>query len=59
MSDYSGDDIVIEEMPQGCVIIGKNGTVVISSYHDALAVIASLQLMLEVQSGFIGEKDDL
>jgi hypothetical protein len=47
MSDYSGDDIVIEEMPQGCVITGNKGTVVISSIQDAVAVIASLQFMLE------------
>ena len=51
MSDYSGDDIDIEEMPSRCVITGKNGTVVISSTQDALAVIASLQLMLKGQLG--------
>lgn len=51
MSDYSGDDITIEEMPQGCVINSSTGEVVIASTRDALAVIKSLKLMLEVQLG--------
>ena len=49
--DYSGDDITIEEMPQGCVISSEKGTVVISSIRDTLAVIKSLKLMLEVKLG--------
>ena len=44
MNNYSGDDIVIEEMPQGCVITGEKGTVVINSSADAIAVIKSLKL---------------
>ena len=55
MSDYSGDDITIEEMPQGCVISSPTGYVVISSTSDAVAVIKSLKLMLEVQ---FGEKNE-
>lgn len=52
--DYEGDNICIEEMPQGCVIspVGQFGvSVVISSTHDALAVIASLRKMLAIQLG--------
>lgn len=56
MSEYSGDDIVIEEMPQGCVITGANGQVTISSQADAQAVIKSLQLMLSIQLGEEGDK---
>lgn len=59
MSDYYGDDIVIEEMPQGCVIsaVGKDGNkwaeynIVVSSAKDAKALIDSLERMLEVQLG--------
>lgn len=45
--DYEGDNIAIEEMPQGCIINHKNGEVIISSTKDALAVIASLTKMLQ------------
>ena len=48
---YNGDDVVLEEMPQGCVVSGKDGYVVISSTSDALAVIESLQKMLKIQLG--------
>ena len=50
---YEGDDIIIEEMPQGCVITNyRSGkTVMIISTQDALAVIESLQRMLKVQLG--------
>ena len=54
MNNYSGDDIVIEEMPQGCVITSEKGTVVISSTADALAVIESLKLMLK----YLGYKEE-
>lgn len=47
MADYSGDDITIEEMPQGCVISGKHGYVIVSSTMDALALMKSLKDMLE------------
>ena len=48
---YEGDNIYIEEMPQGCVItsVDGRGTVVISSTYDALKVIESLQKMLNIQ----------
>lgn len=51
---YEGDDIIIEEMPQGCVISSPtlwNVYVTVSSTKDALALIASLQKMLEIQLG--------
>jgi hypothetical protein len=50
MSDYSGDDITIEEMPQGCVISGRGGTIVVASINDAEALIDSLERMLETLS---------
>lgn len=51
---YEGDDIVIEEMPQGCVLTQISFTgrgITIASTRDALAVIESLQRMLKVQLG--------
>lgn len=59
MSDYCGDSIIIEEMPQGCVIsaVGKDGNkwmgynIVVASAKDAKALIDSLERMLEVQLG--------
>ena len=51
--DYVGDDIAIEEMPQGCIIANKQGKfVIIASISDALAVIESLERMIEIQQGF-------
>lgn len=55
---YEGDDIYIEEMPQGCFITqvnGKGETVRISSMHDALEVIKSLQKMIQIQYGELDE----
>lgn len=51
---YEGDDIAIEEMPQGCIIssIGEERVhqyVQISSKRDALAIIDSLQRMIAIQ----------
>jgi len=57
MVNYDGDDIAIEEMPQGCVISqGAWGglhtdVVIIASTRDALAVIASLKKMIRIQLG--------
>lgn len=50
---YRGDDIIIEEMPQGCVVTGITGqhTIVIYSYQDAKALIDSLQKMINIQFG--------
>lgn len=49
--NYEGDDIKIEEMPQGCIISNmQDKFVIISSTNDALAVIESLERMLEIQS---------
>lgn len=53
---YYGDDITIEEMPQGCVIssIGDDRVhqyVVVASTRDALELIASLEKMIRVQIG--------
>lgn len=49
---YEGDDIIIEEMPQGCVLTNYRGRgVTIASTRDALAVIESLQRMLKIQLG--------
>lgn len=51
---YEGDDIYIEEMPNGCFISQVNGrgeTVLISSMADAIAIIASLQKMIKIQYG--------
>ena len=42
---YEGDDIIIEEMPQGCVLTQVSHTgrgITIASTQDALAVIESL-----------------
>lgn len=49
MSDYVGDTIEIEEMPQGCVIhsLTSQDDVVVSSPKDALALIESLVRMLK------------
>jgi len=57
MIDYEGDDIMISEMPQGCVIMGygDRNTITVSSQRDALALIASLQKMLQIQ---FGEEND-
>ncbi len=54
---YEGDDIIIEEMPQGCVLSNYQGLgdVTIASTRDALAVIASLRKMLKIQ---LGEEDE-
>ena len=55
---YEGDDIYIEEMPQGCIISqvnGLGGSVRISSSYDALKVIESLQKMLKIQYGDLDE----
>ncbi len=49
---YEGDDIDIEEMPQGCIISSSrewDRYVQISSKRDALAVIDSLQRMIAIQ----------
>lgn len=54
---YEGDNITIEEMPQGCVISQESldgfyeDCVVITSTRDALAVIASLEKMIRIQLG--------
>ena len=47
MIDYSGDDIVFEEMPQGCFIYGKDGQVLIASLKDATALRDSLNKSIE------------
>lgn len=55
MSDYEGDDIQIEEMPQGCVIsfyytanyTGRWVSVTIGSNRDILALISSLTRLLQ------------
>lgn len=55
---YEGDDIYIEEMPQGCFITqvnGKGESVRISSMYDALKVIESLQKMIKIQYGDLDE----
>lgn len=54
---YSGDEIIIEEMPQGCMVTGITGqhTIIIYSYQDAKALIDSLQKMINIQ---FGEKHD-
>jgi hypothetical protein len=52
--DYAGDNIVIQEMPQGCIISKIEEetqtwawpTVQVASTKDALALIASLTKML-------------
>ena len=49
---YEGDDITIEEMPQGCIIMSNNDvhqSVVIASTKDALAVMESLAKMISIQ----------
>lgn len=45
---YDGHDILIEEMPNGCVISNKHGEVTVATTQDALALIASLTKMLQV-----------
>lgn len=51
--DYDGDQIQIEEMPQGCILYQtsdgghRTSEIIISSRDDALAVIESLQRMIE------------
>lgn len=58
MVDYVGDEIFLDEMPQGCVITSLTndtpGQVTVASPKDAIAVIESLKKMLLVQFG-IGE----
>ena len=52
--DYDGDDIKIDEMPQGCIIYPKGDSrnyILIASFSDALAVIQSLSKMLIIQFG--------
>ena len=51
MINYEGDNILIEEMPQGCVLSQhiSGHEVVISSLQDALAVIESLTRMIKIQ----------
>ena len=46
---FEGDEITIEEMPQGCVITDKalDKTIVISSIKDAEIVTLSLLRMIE------------
>ena len=46
---FEGDEIIVEEMPQGCVITNKvsDKTIVISSVRDAKMVILSLLRMIE------------
>ena len=56
MFAYEGDDITIEEMPQGCVIAnvqddGITQQVVIASTRDAIALILSLTKMVNIQMG--------
>jgi hypothetical protein len=46
MVNYNGDDITIEEMPQGCVINSKGGEVIVSSIKDALALLESLTRLI-------------
>lgn len=50
MADLIGDEISIEEMPQGCIITqtGKMESIIISSEHDALMVIQSLRKMIGI-----------
>lgn len=61
MIDYSGDEIMFEETPQGCVIHHKlettnefdglpeiDVTIIISSKKDALALRDSLNKMIEL-----------
>lgn len=63
MVDYNGDNIMIEEMPQGCFIHEKTtpevsnefdslpeieSTVRVSSVKDAKALIESLSRMIEI-----------
>lgn len=52
-SMYVGDDIIIEELPTGCVIHQKktnklelSGTAIVSSREDALQLIESLGRMV-------------
>lgn len=56
---YEGDNICIEEMPQGCIISSMDldkkpwleFSITVSSTRDALALIDSLQRMIEIQKG--------
>lgn len=61
---YSGEEILIEEMPQGCIItpIMRTGdseieyivvgdSIRISSKQDAIELIESLERMLKIQYG--------
>lgn len=52
MIDYAGDDILIEEMPQGCVVTyqkfdGSTVEIVISSFNAAIALRKSLRKLIE------------
>lgn len=46
-----GRELVIEEMPQGCFIGNPNtgNVILVSSYEDAVAIIKSLNKMIEIQ----------
>lgn len=51
---YKGDDIIIEEMPQGCVVVCKSDPyiyITVSSLQDAMELIESLERMLKIQHG--------
>lgn len=49
MADLTGDEIRIEEMPQGCIITQIGGDyIVVSSPKDALMLISSLSKMVAV-----------
>lgn len=50
--DYEGDDVDIEEMPQGCILYNKQGKfVIITTTKDALALVESLCRVLDIQEG--------
>lgn len=54
MFTYEGDDITIEEMPQGCIIMSNDDvhkSIVVASTRDALALILSLTKMVNIQMG--------
>lgn len=42
-----GEDIEIEEMPQGCVITQGDKEITVSSFSDALLLVESLNRMLD------------
>jgi len=45
-TNYVGDNIAIEEMPQGCVITQNGKTIVVASNVDARLIIDSLCKMI-------------